>query len=90
MTDRSDAAIDRHHGIVDRTSTRQSVIAVDREVNLVAVRRESVYQLFRCLRVIFDDKYAPPPTCRDLTSPNSSEALRPLMLSQVRKIKTKL
>jgi hypothetical protein len=44
MSDRSDAAIDRHHGIVDRTSTLQSVIAVDGEVNLVAVRRESVYQ----------------------------------------------
>jgi hypothetical protein len=50
MTDRSDAAIDRHHGVVDRTSTRQSVIAVDERTllpwsHITQITNESVSDL---------------------------------------------
>ena len=63
-------AIDRHHGIVGRTSAAQSIVAVDSEIDLIAARREEVHELLGRFGVVFDDENAASPSYHDLTSPN--------------------
>src|SRR6266481_1756959 len=61
-------AVDGHHGIRGRTPAAQSVIAVVREINPIAVRRQEIRKLRGCLRVVFNDENAALSLRHDLAS----------------------
>src|SRR5262245_1665392 len=61
-------AIDRHHRVVGGTSAAQSVVAVGRQIDLVAARREEIHKLLGRFRVVFNDEKAPSPFSHDLAS----------------------
>src|SRR5262249_26456561 len=65
-------AIDRHHRIFGRASAAQPVVAVDREINLVAVRCEGLHKLLGRLRVVFNDKNAAPTSRHDVAPPTAA------------------
>ena len=53
-------AVDCHHRVIGGTSAAQSVIAVDRQVNLIAARREGIHDLLGGFQVVLDDEYSAP------------------------------
>jgi hypothetical protein len=63
-------AIDRHHGIFGRTSAAQSVVAVDSEIDLIAARRQRIYELLGGLAVVFNDENAALRCCHDFCVSN--------------------
>src|SRR5262249_45639219 len=61
-------AIDRHHGVVGGTSAAQSFVAIGRQIDFVAARREEIHKLLGRLRVVFNDEKAPSPFSHALAS----------------------
>ena len=51
-------AVDGHHRVGVRRSQAKSVVAVVREIDLIAARPEEVDELRSRLRVVLDDQYA--------------------------------
>jgi putative ABC transport system substrate-binding protein len=42
--------------VYHQAASAEPLIAVDREINLIAVRRERLYKLLACFRIVFNDK----------------------------------
>src|SRR5215813_488000 len=61
-------AIDRHHRVVGGTSAAQSFVAIGRQIDLVAARREEIHKLLGRFRIVFNDEKAPSPFSHDLAS----------------------
>src|SRR5262249_4847019 len=69
-------AIDRHNGIIGRTSAAQSIIAVASQINLIATGRQEIHELLGRLQVILNNEDPAPPSYHNLASPNQCEGIR--------------
>ena len=70
--DAGDHAIDGHHGVLAAAGERETVVAVDGEIDAVAAGRERLDELIGRLRIVLDDENAAPSVGHDFHSPRAS------------------